>query len=210
MKHTSEHPTNEEWMSFLYAEDSLPQRATLAAHLQACPQCRAQVRRWRQTQHALDAWTLPTPAPAKHRFRQPVLRWAAAAVILIGLGIGIGRLTSPAALEAANVRRALQTELDSKLAATRSDLLQVLDHRQSELAQALRTAAADAASTEASQLLTEYAKLLEQQRDADRESYLAAFGSLREQIQTVALNADDSLTRTQEQLLELASRSSNP
>lgn len=225
MKNTtnSQHPAAEEWMSFLYDEETPERRAALDAHLHACPQCRAQVQVWRESKHALDSWTLPMPAPSKPGFPWHALRWAAAAIVLLGLGVGLGRLTSPAALEAGALRRALQTELDSKLATTRSDLLQVLDHRQSELAQALRAAATDAASTEASQLLAQYAKLLEEQRDEDHESLVAAFrqmderrrsdvGSLREQIQTLALNADDSLTRAQEQLLELsaATRSATP
>jgi hypothetical protein len=223
-QHTpDEHPTHEEWMSFLYREDTPAQRAARAAHLRVCPPCQAQVKLWRQSQQALDAWALPSPAPRQPGVSRPFLRWAAAAVIVLGLGVGLGRLTSPAALEAGAVRRALEAELDAKLAANRSELLQVLNHHQTELAQALRSAAADAATSEAGTVLAQYAKLLEEQRDADHESYLAAFrqlderrrsdvGSLREQIQTVALNADDGLTRTQEQLLELASatRPSNP
>jgi hypothetical protein len=143
-------------------------------------------------------------------------------VLLLGLGLGLGRITSPAAAEIGALRASLESELDAKLAAARTELIQVLDHHQSELAQALRTAATEAASTEASQLLAQYAKTLEKQRDADHESYLTALlqiderrrsdvGTLREQIQTVALNTDDGLTRTQEQLIKLASvAGSNP
>jgi hypothetical protein len=218
MKHqpTPEHPAPEEWMSFLYGEDAPTQHAALDAHLHVCPVCRAQVQRWRRSQEALDAWTLPAPARQGPRMPRRFLRWAAAAVVLIGVGAGLGRLTSPGAVELSRLRSGLEAELDAKLAATRSELTQILDRRQAELAQALRTAAAEAATTEASQLLARHAKLLEEQRDADHESYLAAFrqlderrrtdvGTLREELQTVALNADDSLTWTQEQLLELAS-----
>jgi len=204
-------------MSFLYAEDSPAQHRALAGHLLACHACHAQVQLWRDTQQALEAWSLPATVPSRSRFRRPFLRWAAAALFLVGVGLGLGRITSPTAHDLAQ----MQAALDAKLAAARSELLQVLDQHQSELAKALRVAATDAATTEASQLLAQYAKLLEDQRDADHESYLAAFrqlderrrsdvGTLREQLQTVALNADDGLNRAQEQLLHLASQSFQP
>ena len=55
-----------------------------------------------------------------------------------------------------------------------------------------------------------------EQRETDHQAYVAAFRqlderrqtdvtALREDLQTVAVNADDELTRTQEQLLQLAS-----
>ena len=208
-------------MSFLYAEDSPAQHRALAGHLLCCPACHQQIQRWRVTQQALDGWALPAPQPGRPRFLRPrflrpFARWAAAAVVLVGIGLAFGRITSPARDLAA-----VQAALDAKLAAARSELLQVLDQHQSELAQALRVAATDAATSEASQLLAQYAKILEDQRDADHESYLAAFrqlderrrtdvGTLREQLQTVALNADDGLTRAQEQLLQLAAQSFQP
>jgi hypothetical protein len=68
-------------------------------------------------------------------------------------------------------------------------------------------------------MFAQYATNLEDQLETDHQTILAAFrqlderrrtdfSALREDIQTVAVNADDGLARTQEQLLDLASNKS--
>src|SRR5207245_10403216 len=48
------HPSTEEWMSFLYEENSPRQRTELKAHLRSCPECCVKVAEWRAGMRALD------------------------------------------------------------------------------------------------------------------------------------------------------------
>src|SRR5271163_1789975 len=87
------HPEPATWMAFLYGELSTAQNQELEAHLGHCAACAAQVKEWRAGRSALDAWTLPARRPARTLF-MPVLRWAAAAALVLGMGIVLGRQTS--------------------------------------------------------------------------------------------------------------------
>jgi hypothetical protein len=215
------HPTAEDWMSYLYGEDAPVRHLELEAHLRACPTCRNQVEQWRHSMRSLDHWSDVRPR-RKSWAVEPALRWAVAAAVMLGIGIGVGRLAS-AAPRSAQLRELVRMEVDARLNAAHAEFAQILERRQAEMAQKLQAAAAQAGSEEARQVLGDYAKVLDEQRTSDRQAYLAAFrqlderqraevGNLREALQTVALNADDGLNRAQEQLLELASspRSTSP
>src|SRR5262245_30714305 len=138
------HPTPEQWMAFVYGEDTPAEHLQLEEHLRACPDCRPQVARWRESMRALDAWTLPKPKrrPATARG----LRWAAAAAIFLGAGLAIGRLVSTSAPDAQQLQATLRGYVDRQLEASRREWGQLLQQRETELAQNLRAAAAAAAS----------------------------------------------------------------
>ena len=207
------HPTPEEWMSFLYGEDAPPRHIELDAHLRDCAQCRQQVQQWRGSMSALDAWSVPQ---ARRRvFARPAAQWVAAAALVLGLGFGLGRVTIGPAPDLAQVKVELRAEMDTRLTAAREDYAQVLQQQQMEFAQAVRAAAAETATEETEQLFEKYVKALEERRESDRVTYLAAlkqiderrqsdFASLRQDVTTLAVNADDGFSRTQEQLLQLA------
>src|SRR5687767_1853861 len=95
------HPTQEQWMDYLYGESPAPQRAELAAHLQSCPACAAQVARWGGVQACLDEWKLPDTAK-RPAWRMPAgVKWAMAAAFMIaalGIGFGAGRVSGTKAL----------------------------------------------------------------------------------------------------------------
>ena len=207
------HPNSDEWMSFLYGEDSPARHAELDAHLGQCTACRQQVQTWRASMSALDGWKLAPVAP--RRSATPVLQWAAAAAIVIGLGFGLGRLSSSPAGEIQQVRAVLQKEMDARFAAAREDFTRSIEQQHTELAQTLHAVATEAVTDESENLVSRIAKLVEQQRAVDQRALLAAlkqleeqqldgYASLRQDIDTVAVNADDGLSQTQEQLLKLA------
>ncbi len=207
------HPTPEDWMAFLYGEDIPARNIELDAHLRDCKQCRQQVQQWRASMSALDTWTVPR---ARRRvFARPAVQWAAAAVVLLGLGLGLGRMSSNAAPDLTRLKAELRTEMDDKLIAGREQLAQKLQQQQAEFAQAVHALAADTATEETEQLFEKYVKALEERRESDRAAYLAALqqidqrrqtdvASLRQDVATLAVNADDSFSRTREQLLQLA------
>lgn len=116
------HPSREEWMAFLYEDLQPTEKARFADHLKECEACNSRVERWRQTMGALDKWPLPTAKrrPAVLPWRQ----WAAAAAVLLMLGILIGQNLGPrpsdlsARLDRAETEAAESKALVAKLSKT--------------------------------------------------------------------------------------------
>ena len=89
------HPGHDEWMKYLYGELPPAKHEVQGRHLMECSECREQVERWRGTMGSLEG------GRAAYRggrgvslsiFR--VMRWAAAAVLILALGIFAGRYTA--------------------------------------------------------------------------------------------------------------------
>lgn len=207
------HPKPEEWMSFLYGEDSPSRHSELDAHLRACTECRQQVQTWRGSMAALDSWE--TPKAARSRVSAPLVRWAAAAVVVLGIGFAFGRITSSTTDDLHAMHAALRSEMETKLTAARAEFAQTLQQQRADLSETIHTIASETANQETRELFTKFAKVLDDERESDREAYLTAlktieerratdFAVLRKDLDTVAVNADDGLSRTQEQLMELA------
>lgn len=170
-------------MALLYGEATESQRHDLDAHLRDCAECAAKVKNWRASMQTLDEWKLPEASPAR---RQPALRWAAAAAVLL-LGILLGRFT-------------MAREMDNRIAALRGEL---------------RLVATESAGAETQKWLTDFAHELNDQRGTDAASYLAALkqvdiqrsaeiARLRRDIGTVAVYADARLSGAEQQLYQLA------
>src|SRR5438552_13711 len=104
------HPNSQEWMSFLYDEVSADELSRLRAHLAGCAECSARIKAWRGGMKSLDEWRLPATGRTRRPW-QPRFRWAAAAAILLGLGLAIGRFTSPSSGDL----RGLQARLEGDL-----------------------------------------------------------------------------------------------
>jgi hypothetical protein len=213
------HPAPEEWMSFLYGEDSPARHTELGAHLHACAECRRQVQTWRGSMTALDAWT--APAAPRRWVPAPAMRWAVAAAVVLGLGIGIGRMTTSANSEMKQLTAALRAEMETKLASTREEFDRTLQQQREEFVEAAHAAASDAAGEEAEELFGRIARVIDERRQKDHEAYLAAlrqveersltdYAALRKDLNTVAVNADDGLSQTREQLIELAAFKQSP
>ncbi len=207
------HPTPEEWMSFLYGEDSPARHAECDAHLHACAECRQQLRTWRGSMSALDAWAMPQPR--RNWFPAPAMRWAAAAAVVLALGFTFGRMGAPTIAEMHQLTTVLRAEMETKLASVREEHAQMLRQQRAELVEAVHAAAIDASGEEAEHLFARIVKVIEEGREAEQGAYLAAlkqleerrltdYAALRKDLDTVAVNADDGLSQTREQLIELA------
>lgn len=208
------HPSHEEWMSHLYGEASTGRSAEMTAHLSQCADCRKRVTRWRAGMATLDAWPSTKAAP-RPRTLAPAFQWAAAAAVMLGAGIFIGLKTSAAPARLQQLEASLRAEMESRLAEHRLEFASALEKRSSNLSSNLQVFASLSASREAGQLLAKFARSLDEQREADRDAYVSAlrnleerratdYAALRKDLDTVAVNADDGLSRTQEQLMELA------
>jgi len=199
------HPTREEWMSYLYGELSAGARAELTIHLRVCAECAAKVNDWQTARSSLDAWQLSprkgVSAAKQPRFGlvRPALQWAAAVVILLSAGYGAGRLASQP-VDVGQMRTEMHQEFTRML---REELDKT----------ALATLAAAGGQTE--ELLASQAKVFEVERAADNQAIYAALSkleaqhdadylSLKRDLDTVAVNTDAGLRQTARQLVALA------
>jgi hypothetical protein len=181
------HPPAEQWMTWLYGESTPAEKTHLDTHLRSCLECQAKVKVWRASAAALDGWSLQGKRPT--RLARPALKWAAAAAVLLALGIGLGRLSSPAAAQIDAARAALRQELARQIETARADTRLELD----EIAAAYEDKRAEENQAVSAAL---------QKLDA---RWAAKYTSLRRELETVAVLTEDSLEDTQAQLVQLAS-----
>ena len=182
---------------------------SLRGHLRACSECREAVDAWRGVMTELETWQLPDRA-ARAAWMRHAVRWAVAAILLIGLGYGIGRFSTGSALERTirrSLRRELTADLNAAVAAARSELQDELRREfRSELSEtASYTFAASNAAT--NRLLSDLIWSLEAARREefgtiaavleDSESRrLVDHALLRNDLETLAELTGDELLRT--------------
>lgn len=200
-------------MSYLYGEISAGERAGLTAHLQSCPDCKAAVNDWQMARKKLDAWHVRScraESPARRAFNVfavPAFKWAAAAAVMLAVGFGAGRLT-PATTDMKRVRAAIEPEIRRQLQQEVAELVRAELNKS-----AADTLAASGEQTE--ELAADYAAALEAKRTEDNQAIYAAlqkldsqriadYLSLKRDLDTVALNTDAGLRRTEQQMVQLA------
>lgn len=204
------HPTSEDWAGWLYEELSPDRQRELDRHLAGCAECQTAVGQWRAAMQTLDAWQLP--APVRHRTAEttwlPRLKWAAAALVILGAGLVAGRLTV-APPDLAQLRAALVPGLRDEL--------------RREFQAELQTAV-NAATAQTDRKIEDLAAAWSASRQQDQQSTLALFSRterqrqaelawMRRDLETVALVADERLGVTQRtlgQLIAAAQPVSNP
>jgi hypothetical protein len=187
-------------MSFLYGECAPERRRELDAHLSACPVCAGQVQTWRSSMNVLDAWPLPAKRHARRQW-MPALKWAAAAAVVLAVGIGIGRQTSNARTEVAGLKNSIAE-------------LTAMVEREHNYNFSNSLALAATANTETLRLMGDYARLQQEQRASDQEviktalrSFDLRLGRVRSDLQTVAVNTEAGFEQTHENLAQLVSYS---
>ena len=207
------HPEREEWVPFLYGEGKPADQHRLETHLQNCPECRQEIESWQRSLRRLDEWTLPhSPRPVTFA---PWVQWAAAAMLVLSLGVGIGRL-STRSVDPERVRASIEPELRRQI---RQELAQTVR------AEVDRASAATLAASSArvDNLFANFAQALESRRSQDGQAisdalgrlqsqYAADFLALKKDVDTVAVNADAGFQQTEQQLVQLAgyTRPANP
>ncbi len=172
------HPKPEEWVAYVYGEAGSIARSELTSHLHACAQCREEVETWKRSLKRLDTWKLPRYQRRRSELLTPVLQWAAAAALVLLAGIWIGRITSPT-MNPEKLRAMLLPELRQAL--------------HEETAALVRQEMTNATSV----------TLASSQRYTDQvgqQVYLV----LKKEVDTLAVNAENRLRNTAEQLVQLA------
>ena len=108
------HPKREEWVPYVFGEATPDAARTLKNHLQECPECRQELTHWKQSVNRLDSWKLPAAAHHPRNSFTPLLKLAAAAVIILAAGFGAGRLSSTRA-DVEQVRKSIEPQLRQEL-----------------------------------------------------------------------------------------------
>ncbi len=176
------HPNREEWVPYLYGEAEPATERRLTKHFHACAECRAEFTRWKQSAHRLGAWKLP-------RIHQPsalwpaILKWTAATAMILALGFGLGRLST----SRPNYEQ-LRAQIEPRL---RQELSQMLREQIGESA----VTTLEVAGQQSQKLLAAYAVLNEQRRAEENHLIRADILSLKDQLDTVAVNTDSSFRR---------------
>lgn len=231
------HPTQEQWMDYLYGEMQSAERKALESHVKGCEPCREKKVEFTGTMETLDSWKVEVPQKVSltaglNRF-QPVVKWAAAAALLVTTGFAAARFTQPqvdlVALEAKitqQVATQVQAPLESKMqeaseaaaemaaAKAREQLDMEVAARVQEITLRAQSEALLAVREQIDDLALELTSL----RDDDRRKmqqalksfetqWLAEYRKLREDLERVALFSDESFRKAQQQLVQLASYS---
>jgi anti-sigma factor RsiW len=189
------HPEPAEWTAFLYGELDRERQKSLEQHLERCEPCSAQVEEWRASMASLDQWSATTKRQASREWT-PMLKLAAAAVILVLFGFTAGRLTGASRSEVAELRNSL-AQLRNENVATRSNIV---------------VASVSAANANAMRLLADYSRSQNEQRTADRQSLTlvlaamdARLAKMRSDLETVAFNTETGFQVADENLTRVAS-----
>ena len=177
------HPTREEWMALLYDELPRAEQAKLSAHLKQCSECRGRVAAWRATKTSLDEWKLPAVRSA--RAVQPLVKWAIAAALVLGLGLGLsaGYLLSGNVQEMAKARRDLQSQFQAQLDNQREQLVAEMAKESQVTLAAFR---------------------------AVNAAHLAEVDSLHKELETMAVLTETGLKQNHDQIVSLADNESPP
>ena len=206
------HPNRDEWIPYLFGEASAATRRQLDAHLEDCAECRAELDGWRRSLRRLDAWTLP---PAPQRPAATGLRWAVAAAVMLGLGIGLGTFAAGRHVDTKSLRAEIEASVKTSLATEMHDALGRVQRQSAETLAASEQRLAKGSEAELRGLLRGVMEVIEQGRDLDREATRALFAelqqkhagdllALRTDLETVASFADDEVRKTRLQLTEIA------
>lgn len=109
------HPTPEDWITYLYDEAPASERPSLERHLRECPDCRRHVEGQRNAMGLLDLDTATLAVPSRDaglfRTWRPRLAWAAAASVMLCAGFLAGRAGRVSRQELRQELETVRTEL---------------------------------------------------------------------------------------------------
>jgi hypothetical protein len=195
------HPEQEEWIPYVCGEATRDERQRLSEHLRNCPDCRREIESWKRSLSRLDRWRLPAP-PRNSQAFAPLLKWAVPAfgVVVLALVFAAGRFSGKSA-SAEQLRAVLEPRLRQELQNEFAPMIRYEIAKSSAITM-------DAARQQTQELLSAAAQVLETRRANDTRAVYAAmdklYVALKKDLDTVAVNTDAGLRRTENQLVQLA------
>jgi myo-inositol-1-phosphate synthase len=222
-------------MDYLYGEMQSEEKKALEAHVKVCATCLEKKQEFGGTMETLDAWRVEVPRKVSlkagvNRF-QPVVKWAAAAALLVTTGFAAARFSQPpvdiAAITAevteqvtvrvqdpleARMKEASEAAAELAVANAREKLEMEVAARIQEISLRAQTEAMLAMREELEEITADVTAM----RDEDRKrlnqvlktfetQWLAEYRKMREDLERVALFSDESFRKAQRQLVQLAS-----
>jgi hypothetical protein len=219
-----EHPTYEQLLSYIEASPAGDDKK-IREHLENCPECAAELAGWQRTIQKLQNTDWPKEE-ARPPFSGAVLKWAAAATILIlGIGFGLGRASEPSAERlkqtiitqvTRQVRNDLKADLLAAVATSNSGITDAFRQQfRRELVSILNNTV-DQRMSEQKLMVQETLRAAEQRQDEKQRMLVALLNqvrrehesdylSLRHDLETAASVADNDLRQNQQRLSQLAS-----
>ena len=220
-------------MEYLYGEMESLARKSLETHVKNCAPCREQQGEFTGIMDSLDAWLVKVPEKhslaARNRF-QPVVKWAAAAALLVSTAYATARFFRPevdmASLQAKISEQIKQTETplqermeqeiraasEKAVAAAREKVEMEVALWIQEISLKAQAEAVLAAREQMEQLSATLATLREEDRkrvNAALKSFetqwMTEYRKMREDLERVAVFSDESYRKAQRQLVQLAS-----
>jgi len=185
------HPEREEWIPFIFGEADAGQKRQLESHLDDCAECRDEIQSWKRSLGRLDSWELPPVAKKRANFA-PLVKWAAAAAVMLCVGFAIGRITA-AQMDVEKVRAAVERDLRGQLARI------ARDEATKTTSLAIKALSEETEGKRAADKAVIFAVLdrLETQHTTDCLT-------LKKELDTLAINADAGLRQAEEQFVQFA------
>jgi hypothetical protein len=174
------HPNREEWMSFLYDELESEPRQALEGHLKECPACSASLAQWRDTTRQLSAYKIAAGSRQVRRSWAGPTLAAAAAAVVLFAGFAWGRSSGISREELEAVKR-------------------------DATAQALA-----AGRVEAQKQLEQFATTFGERLDTLQSQHARDYGTLRAELETVAVLTEAGFRQTENRLVALADTAPTP
>lgn len=207
------HPQREEWVPYIFGEASPENKQRLRDHLQTCATCAREVEAWRRSLRHLDTWRLPKVAVPPVVFTQPVLKWALAALVMVGLGVLGARLS--AAATSAQLRAGLEASLRAKMQDQLNNALVQIQEQNAKALSATELRLTQASQSERERVWRGFLEVLNNARAADTKTTQAAlrqleerdgaeFVALRKDLETLASTTDDEIRFARLKLIQLA------
>jgi len=212
------HPNREEWVPYIFGEAMPDVRHRLSAHLESCPECQAQIAGWQRTLKRLDSWKLSGPSALPVATPKPWMRWAVAALFLLGIGFGFGIFV--AAPDADSMRAKVELSVKTALAAEWQSALEQAHVQSSNALASAEARMANASQAEMRRLARGLMETLNSARQEDRQLTQALFEDLQRQqqaelismrtdLETVASFTDEEIRQAQLKLIQIAAGNSS-
>jgi len=208
------HPSSEQCVAYVFGDATPEVHTQVSEHTAICPSCRTEIEAWKRSVKRLDAWKLPKPmrrAPAA----QPVAKWAIAALLMLGLGFGLGRHAAPANSSTKLARAEMESSIQSTLATELRNAVALTEIHSSNVVASMETRLARASEAETRRLLRDFIEVFNTARQEDRRETLAlleriqrehaaAYVALRRDLETVASLTDEEIRQAHVKLMQFS------